>query len=164
MRHTPTPSRPLRIAFYGRVARDDDGAEEQLARQYERCRRALPPGSITAVFYDVGPSDAGSKPAFDRLFIGGVHARRDGGLDDLLAEAVRERRRFDYLTASDPFRLSRNPGRANELLHRLRLARVQPLFPLVAGTAHTADAIDLLLSAVPAGNRARITRRAGGAR
>jgi hypothetical protein len=156
-----TPSRPLRIAFYGRVARDDDGTEEQLAQQYEQCRRALPPGSITTVLYDVGPSEAGRKPAFDRITVGGRYARRDGGLDYLLAEAVRQNRRFDYLTASDPFGLSRDSRRANELLHRLRSASVRPLFPLGGGTTDTTDAINLLLSAVPAVDSARITRRAG---
>lgn len=155
-----TPSRPLRIAFYGRVARDDDGAEEQLAQQYEQCRRALTPGSITTVFYDVGPSEAGRKPVLDRITVDGVHARRNGGLDHLLVEAVRQDRRFDYLTASDLFRLSRDSRRANELLHRLRSASVRPLFPL-GGTAYTTDAINLLLGAVPAVDRARIRRRAG---
>lgn len=153
-----TPGHPrLRVAFYGRVAHESDHTEEQLTQQYEQCRRALPPGSITAVFYDVGPSGARGTPAFDRLTVGGVHARRAGELDDLLAEAIHRERRFDYLTASDPFRLSRSPGQAIRLLHRLRSVRIQPLFPHVADTGYPADLLDLNLSLVSGADHARIT-------
>ena len=157
-----TPGRPpLRVAFYGRVASDSDDTELSLARQYEQCLRALPPGSISAVFCEVGPSETGSKPAFDRITVRAGYARRGGGLDHLLAEAFREDRRFDYLTASDPFRLSRNSGRTNELLRRLRSVSVRPLVPLGYATAYTTDAVNPLLSAIPAVDRAGITPRAG---
>lgn len=150
-----TPGRPrLRVAFYGRVAHHGNGTEEQLTRQYEQCRRALPAGSI-AVFYEVGPRGAGHTAAFDRITTGGAA----GGLDGLRAEAARPGRRFDYLTASEPFRLACDPGQAIELLRRLRSARIQPLSPLVAATGQPAGMTDLLLSAVPAGESARITDR-----
>jgi hypothetical protein len=149
------PGHPrLRVAFYGRVAHDSD---HTLTQQYEQCRRALPSGTIAAVFYDVGPSGKRGTPTFDRLTVGGVHARRDSELDDLLAEAIHRERRFDYLTASDPFRLSRNPSQAIQLLRRLRSVRIQPLFPHVADTGHPADLLDLNLSLVSGADHARIT-------
>ncbi|MEH1127346.1 hypothetical protein [Micromonospora sp. CPCC 206061] len=155
-RHHARPPTPA-VAFYGRVAHDSDHTEEQLTQQYEQCRRALPPGTITAVFYDVDPSGTPGTPTFDRLTIGGVHARRDSELDDLLAEAIHRERRFDYLTASDPFRPSRNPGQAIQLLRRLRSARIQPLFPHVADTGCPADLLDLNLSLVSGADHARTT-------
>jgi len=124
------PHRELRVAFYGRAAFDaDDTAMPSIARQYEQCRRVLPPGAITAIFYDIG-----SYPTFRRppgsLPVGDQTMRRDGGLDTLLFEAARAPRRFDQLITYSPDRLSRDTGTAYDLMHRLQRAGVQHLFPI----------------------------------
>jgi Resolvase, N terminal domain len=119
----------LRVAFYGRVACDGDGtAATAIARQYEQCRRALPPGAITAVFYDIG-SHPGVRRRPGQLRLDGLTLRRDGGLNDLLAEAGRPSRRFDQIVTYGPDRLSRDMRRAWELLNRLAVAGVECLFP-----------------------------------
>jgi site-specific DNA recombinase len=118
---------PLRVAFYGRVARDRDDTELSLVRQYEQCRRALPPEAIiTTVFYDVGSSPLNRPhPAPGRLTIrAGMDAVRDGGLADLLAEATSADRRFDCLVTCGPDRLSRDSQRAVELMNELKRAAV----------------------------------------
>jgi hypothetical protein len=119
----------LRVAFYGRVACDTDRtAMTTIARQYEQCRHALPPGAITAIFYDIG-----SHPAVRRrpgqLTVGDQNLHRGGGLDDLLAQAEGRPRRFDQLITYGPDRLSRDMRRAWELMHRLTLVDVECLFP-----------------------------------
>jgi site-specific DNA recombinase len=148
---TNMPGHPkLRVAFYGRVARDDDGsAMTTMAEQYERCRHALPPGAITAVFYDVG-TYPGFRRHPGRLRIGGQTVRREGGLDDLLAEAQRRSRRYDYLSACDPFRLSRDHRRLRDLLDRLDRAEVHPLFPdLGLPAVPPVDVVDLFVAVWP---------------
>jgi hypothetical protein len=127
-----TPGRPpLRVAFYGRLGCDSDDTELSLVRQYEQCRRVLPPQSLTAVFYDVGSGPVNRPhPAPARLTIrAGVDAVRDGGLADLLAEATSANRRFDCLITCGPDRVSRDSQRAVELMNELERATVPCLFP-----------------------------------
>ncbi len=163
------PSRPsLRVAFYGRVACDTDGtAMTTIASQYEQCRRALPPDAILAIFYDIG-SDSAFRRHPGRLTVGDRRLPRDGGLEDLLAEAARPSRRFDHLVACSPDRLSRRMEHMRDLLNRLRLARVQPLFPVADGpaAAYPTDVIDLICGATPrrAETGSRRAGRRGGAR
>ncbi len=134
----------LRVAFYGRVACDsDDTAMTTIARQYEQCRRALPPGAITAIFYDIG-----SYPALrrrpGRLTVGDQRLRRDGGLDDLLGAAEGQPRRFDHLITCGPEILTRDTGRASTLLTRLTVAGIGYLFPVGGGTQR-ATQLDLAI-------------------
>ncbi len=134
----------LRVAFYGRVACDTDRtAMTTIARQYEQCRRALPPGAITAIFYDIG-----SHPAVRRrpgqLTIGDQKLHRDGGLGDLLGEAEGQPRRFDQLITCGPDVLSRDTGWASKLLTRLTVAGVDYLFPVGGGTQR-ATQLDLAI-------------------
>jgi hypothetical protein len=141
----PNNGPSLRFAFYGRVACDaDDTAMTNLARQYERCERAVPPGAIVAVFYDIG---AGS--AFHRrpgpLTVGGRVLRRDGGIGDLLTESQHLSRRYDFVTACDPWRLSRDVHQVRTLLDRLRQSHIRILFPDVAEGIRTDGLLDLLL-------------------
>jgi hypothetical protein len=134
----------LRVAFYGRVACDADGtAMTAIARQYEDCRRALPPEAITAVFYDVGCFPAGRRHP-GRLTIGDQSLRRDGGLHDLLVQARIPTRRFDQLITDGPDALSRNMERGSGLLIDLDRAGIEYLFP-VGNTVERATGLHLAI-------------------
>ena len=119
--------REMRVGFYGRVAHDDRTAPDEIDRQYERCKRAVPPGAIVAVFYDIGPAHS----PFRRLsepHRSGLSLRRDGGIGELLTESRDATRRFDSVAACDPFRLSRDVNQRRTLLQRLREDGVDVFF------------------------------------
>lgn len=116
-----------RVAFYGRTAdaRDLAMATRVLGGQYQQCVSVLPDGAITAVFYDLG-----TRPAYRRapasLFLD--HEReisRDGGLDDLLTEANRPERRFDFVISTDVYRLSRRTATSTAILRAFALANIE---------------------------------------
>jgi hypothetical protein len=116
-----------RVAFYGRTAEARDLATAALVvgDQYQRCVSVLPDGAITAVF-----SDLGTRPDYrrapDTLFLG--HEReisRDGGLDDLLTEANRPDRRFDFVISTDVHRLSCDTATRTALLRTLAVAGIE---------------------------------------
>lgn len=119
-----------RVAFYGKVACDGNDATVIIARQYEHCLRALPPVTITAVYYDIGVGRAARRtPAPRWLPLPGSERRRDGGLADLVTEALSPAPRFNFVVASGPDRLSRDIRQASAILRGLYLAGVPCLFP-----------------------------------
>ncbi|WKU03996.1 hypothetical protein [Micromonospora sp. HUAS LYJ1] len=116
-----------RVAFYGRTAEASDLATAALVLggQYQQCVSVLPDGAITAVF-----SDLGNRPDYWRLpatlFLD--HEReisRDGSLDDLLTEAVRPERRFDFVISTDVHRLSCNTLTRTALLRAFAVAGIE---------------------------------------
>ncbi|MFI7550779.1 hypothetical protein ACIBQ2_13605 [Micromonospora sediminimaris] len=116
-----------RVAFYGRTADAGDlaTATRVLGGQYQQCVSVLPDGAITAAF-----SDLGRRPDYRRapasLFLD--HEReisRDGGLDDLLTEANRPERRFDFVISTDVHRLSRHGATSTVLLRTLAVAGIE---------------------------------------
>ena len=94
-------SRVVRAAFCGRTSTEDrQDPTLSLPRQLRASRAALPEGVvIVAHFYDV---ESGRKE-LDQRGRGRAHERftiaipRDGGIQDLLAEAQRPDRRFDVV-------------------------------------------------------------------
>jgi hypothetical protein len=115
-----------RVAFYGRTERWQHAARAvaSLCGQYQKCRWALPAGALVAAFFDLG-APARYRPAPAALCVGGALVARDGGLDDLVAEAGRPRRRFDFVIACGSDRLSRNTNKAKRLLYGLAAADVE---------------------------------------
>ena len=114
-----------------------------IARQYEQCRGTLPPGAITAIFYDIGAHPAVRRRP-GQLTIGDQRLHRDGGLDDLLGAAEGQPRRFDHLITCGPDILSRDTGRASTLLTRLTGGGIGYLLPVGGGTQH-ATQLDLAI-------------------
>lgn len=133
----PRPARLRRVAFYGRVGHDhsDGTAEAALAAQYHDCGRVLLAGEITAVFFDFSPADARHRPPPGDLAIGCALVPRHGGLADLLNEANTPQRRFDYVIATGPDRLSRDVRQVCGQLRRLDQAGVEFLIPGDRGDA-----------------------------
>ncbi|WP_214411085.1 hypothetical protein [Sphaerisporangium fuscum] len=89
----------LRVARWGRTSTEDlQDPTLSLPRQLDNSRAALPPGAlIVAHFYDVESGrknleDRGHSTAHERF---NIPIPRDGGIQDLLAEAERSNRRFD---------------------------------------------------------------------
>lgn len=116
-----------RVAFYGRTVEASDLVTAALVvgGQYQQCVSVLPDGAITAVF-----SNLGTRPDYRRapatLTLG--HEReisRDGGLDDLLTEASRPDRRFDFVTSTDVHRLSCDTATRTALLRTLAVAGIE---------------------------------------
>ena len=121
----------LRFAWLGRVStRDMQDPTLSLPRQLGSSQRALPEdGLIVAHFYDVesGRMDLDAR--------GGGHAHeqfdipitRDGGIQDLLAEAERPDRRFDYVICESIERTARHMYYGTTIEHRLERAGVRLL-------------------------------------
>ncbi|MDG4793715.1 hypothetical protein [Micromonospora sp. WMMD1082] len=116
-----------RVAFYGRTAEASDlaTATRVLGGQYQRCVSVLPDGAITAVF-----SDLGTRPDYQRtpasLFLDTEREiSRDGGLNDLLTEANRPARRFDFVISTDVHRLSRHTTTSTVLLRTFAVAGIE---------------------------------------
>ncbi|MFV2104447.1 hypothetical protein [Micromonospora sp. LOL_024] len=116
-----------RVAFYGRTAeaRDLATAALMVGGQYQQCVSVLPDGAITAVF-----SDLGTRPDYRRapanLFLDNEREiSRDGGLDDLLTEANRPERRFDFVISTDVHRLSCDTATRTALLRTLAVAGIE---------------------------------------
>lgn len=113
----------MRVAFYGRTARAQtaDQTNGDLAGQYLSCVHALPTTAlVTAVFYDLGPTNWLHPHPPGYLTINNTSVRRDGGLGHLLAEAQSRTRRFGSLVVVGPDRLCRNSQRWAALLQQLQ--------------------------------------------
>ncbi|MFI7592827.1 hypothetical protein [Micromonospora sp. NPDC049359] len=115
------------MAFYGRTAEAGDlaTAARVVGGQYQQCVSMLPHGAITAVF-----SDLGTRPDYRRapasLFLDNERAvSRDGGLDDLLTEANRPDRRFDFVISTDVHRLSCDTVTRTALLRAFAVAGIE---------------------------------------
>ncbi|SFO55472.1 hypothetical protein SAMN04489713_107122 [Actinomadura madurae] len=101
----------LRVAWCGRTSTDDmRDPTLSLPRQLDNSRQALPAGALmVAHFYGI---ESGRKNLEDRGR-GTAHTRfhipipRDGGIQDLLAEATRPDRRFDAVVCESIDRISR---------------------------------------------------------
>ena len=119
-----------RVAFYGRTAEAGDLATAALVvgGQYQQCVSVLPYGAITAVF-----SDLGTRPDYRRApaTLTLDHEReisRNGGLDDLLTEANRPERRFDFVISTDVRRLSCDTATRTALLRAFAVAGIEFLY------------------------------------
>ncbi len=118
----------IRVAFVGRTSTyDQQDPTLSIPRQLRTCHGALPDNAvIVAHFYDI---ESGRKDLADRgrgnaheLFQ--IPVPRDGGIQDLLDEAVRPDRRFDVVIAEDISRVSRRSYTSTEIEHRLETAGV----------------------------------------
>ncbi|WP_433431986.1 recombinase family protein [Nonomuraea sp. CA-141351] len=113
----------LRIAWCGRTSTEDlQDPTLSLPRQLDNSRAALPPGAIiVAHFYDI---ESGRKNLEDRGH-GTAHERfdipipRDGGIQDLLAEAGQRNRRFDAVICESIDRISRRTFYGTKIEHEL---------------------------------------------
>ena len=121
----------LRFAWLGRVStKDMQDPTLSLPRQLGNSQRALPEdGLIVAHFYDVesGRMDLdarGSGRAHEQFEI---PVPRDGGIQDLLAEAQRPDRRFDYVICESIERTARHMYYGTTIEHRLEQAGVRLL-------------------------------------
>jgi site-specific DNA recombinase len=118
----------LRLAWCGRTSTDDlQDPTLSLPRQLDNSRSALPTGAmIVAHFYDV---ESGRKNLEDRGR-GTAHEQfhlpipRDGGIQDLLAEAVRPDRRFNAVVCESIDRISRRTFYGTKIEHELEQAGV----------------------------------------
>lgn len=126
MNHHPAATLP-RVAFYGRTADASDLATAALVigGQYQQCVSALPEGAITAVFYDLGTRPHYQRAPADLSLTNEREAGRDGGLDDLLTEANRPERRFDFVISTDIYRLSRREAPVFAIMRALAVADIE---------------------------------------
>jgi hypothetical protein len=115
------------MAFYGRTADASDlaTAASVIGGQYQQCVSVLPKGAITAVFYDLGARPHYRRAPADLSLDNEREIGRDGGLDDLLTEADRPERRFDFVISTDVYRLSRHTATSTTILRTLALADIE---------------------------------------
>lgn len=119
---------PLRLAFAARTSTEDQQDPTlSIPRQLATCRAAIPEhGVIVAHFYDV---ESGRKDLAARG-LGRGHERfaipvpRDGGIQDLLAEAQQVDRRFDAVICESIDRIARRAYVATVVEHQLENAGV----------------------------------------
>src|SRR5690606_41539094 len=125
------PARTIRVAALLRTSTDDQQDPTlSLPRQLTNCERALLPGmQIVAVFFDVESSRKdlalrGSGTAWQQFQI---PISRDGGIADLLAEAISPQRRFDVVICESIDRIARFTYQGTKIEHDLELAGVHLL-------------------------------------
>src|SRR5690349_21546452 len=98
---TAVAPRVIRVAVLARTSTDgQQGPTLSTPRQFGNCERALLPDmQITLVFYDVETSrkELGQRGSSESWRKFDIPIRRDGGIDDLLAEANSPDRRFDVV-------------------------------------------------------------------
>ncbi|MEG8179300.1 recombinase family protein [Nocardia terpenica] len=120
----------FRVAFVGRTSTADlQDPTLSIPRQYSNCQLVLPDDAeLTAHFWDV---ESGRKDLADRGH--SAHAQfqipvpRDGGIQDLLTEAERHGRRFDYVICESIERIARRTRTGTDIEHRLEQAGVRLL-------------------------------------
>lgn len=150
----------VRVAFAGRTSTDDQQDPTlSLPRQLRSVQRVLPPHAVTvAHFYDI----ESGRTALELRGRGRAHEAfdipvpRDGGLQDLLAEAERPDRRFDVVICEGIDRISRRTYYGTLIEHRLEQAGVQLLaadepFTLDATRGRTRTATQVLTRRVKQG-------------
>ncbi|MFD0855017.1 recombinase family protein, partial [Actinomadura adrarensis] len=120
------------MAFAGRTSTEDkQDPTLSIPRQLANSQLALPPGAtIVAHFYDIesGRKDLavrGKGRGHERF---SIPVTRDGGLQDLLAEAVRSDRRFDVVICESIDRIARRTYIGTQVENLLEQAGV----PLLA--------------------------------
>ncbi|MFF0532681.1 recombinase family protein [Nocardia amikacinitolerans] len=119
------------MAFAGRTSTGDlQDPTLSIPRQYSNSQLALPDGGvITAHFWDI---ESGRKDTADRGQ-GKTHEQfdipvpRDGGIQDLLAEAQRPDRRFDYVICESIERIARRTHAGTAIEKQLEDAGVRLL-------------------------------------
>jgi hypothetical protein len=127
----PTPAatgvtpRVIRVAVLARTSTDDQQDPTlSIPRQYGNCERALLPKiQMTLVFYDVETSrkelgQRGSSTSWRKF---DIPIRRDGGIDDLLAEATSPDQRFDVVICESIDRIARFTYQGTQIEHDLEL-------------------------------------------
>jgi site-specific DNA recombinase len=116
------------VAFAARVSTDDQqNPTLSLPRQLAACQRGLPDGMvIVAHFYDVesGRTDLDMRGRGDAHTKFDLPIPRDGGIDELLAEAKRPGRRFDAVICESVDRLARITYYGTKIEHELEQAGV----------------------------------------
>lgn len=118
----------MRAAFAARVSTDDQQDPTlSLPRQLAACQRALPEDMVVALhFYDVesGRTDLAlrGRGTAHRQF--DLPIPRDGGIDELLAEAKRPDRRFDVVICESVDRIARITYYGTKIEHELEMAGV----------------------------------------
>ena len=118
----------LRFAWWGRVSTEDQQDPTlSLPRQLNNSRSSLPVGAtIVAHFFDI---ESGRKD-LDLRGRGHAHERfdipipRDGGIQDLIAEAQDPRRRFDAVICESIERVARRTYYGTKIEHELERAGV----------------------------------------
>jgi site-specific DNA recombinase len=120
---------PPRYAFYGRVSTEDEQDPTlSFPRQLQNAERQVKEtgGRIVCHYYDIesgtrayGARGSGGLAGFD------IPIPRDGGLQDLLADAAQRPARFDRVIVESISRLSRNSSVAFRVEDELRQAGVR---------------------------------------
>ena len=115
--------RVVPVAFAARVSTDDQQDPTlSLPRQLAACQRGLPDGMvIVAHFYDVesGRTDLNLRGHGTAHTNFDLPIPRDGGIDELLAEAKRPGRRFDAVICESVDRLARITYYGTKIEHEL---------------------------------------------
>jgi site-specific DNA recombinase len=119
---------PIQLAFLGRTSTvEHQDPTLSIPRQHHSSQAALPAGAtIVCNFYDV---ESGRKD-LDERGLSRAHEqfdiplRRDGGLNDLLAEATRPDRRFDAVICESIDRVARLTYYGTRIEHELQRAGV----------------------------------------
>jgi DNA invertase Pin-like site-specific DNA recombinase len=118
--------RIVRAAFAARVSTDDQQDPTlSLPRQLANCQKALPEDMVVALhFYDVesGRTDLESRGKGEAYKKFNLPIPRDGGIDDLLAEAKRPDRRFDVVICELVHRIARTTYYGTKIEHELEQA------------------------------------------
>ncbi|WP_084655434.1 recombinase family protein [Nocardia altamirensis] len=129
--HTDRASTGFRVAFVGRTSTADlQDPTLSIPRQHSACEFALPDSAtIVAYFYDIESgrkelAARGRSAAHDQF---DIPVPRDGGIQDLLAEAETPDRRFDYAICESIERISRRTYSGTSIEHRLEEAGVRLL-------------------------------------
>ena len=121
----------VRVAWAGRTSTyDQQDPTLSLPRQLRACQLVLPEDAlIVAHFYDIESGRttlaARGRGSAHELFTIPIH--RDGGINDLLAEADRPDRRFDYVICESIDRIARRTYIATDIENRLDQAGIRLL-------------------------------------
>jgi site-specific DNA recombinase len=126
----PRP-RLLRFAWAGRTSTyDQQDPTLSLPRQYRASQLVLPEDAlIVANFYDIesGRKDLAARGRSTAHELFDIPIPRDGGIQDLLAEAERPDRRFDFVICESIDRIARRTYIATDIENRLERAGVRLL-------------------------------------
>ncbi|WP_236706397.1 recombinase family protein, partial [Frankia sp. ACN1ag] len=121
----------VRVAFAGRTSTEEQQDPRQsLMRQLGRAKSALPESwMIVSHFYDVesGRKELGERGHGADVSRFDIPIPRDGGIDDLLAEATHPNRRFDAVICESMSRIARRMFENLSIERALERAGV-PLF------------------------------------
>jgi DNA invertase Pin-like site-specific DNA recombinase len=126
--HDRHSGEPIRLAFLGRTSTvEHQDPTLSIPRQRHSSQAALPAGAtIVCNFYDVesGRKDLDQRGLSRAHELFDIPLRRDGGLNDLLAEATRPDRRFDAVICESIDRVARLTYHGTRIEHELQRAGV----------------------------------------